>query len=134
MKLRMLVALAVLLTATAAYADGIAKATIPFSFQAGGQVFPAGRYLITYSSQWPGVALQQLGGKALAWVPVSAPREAVGETGKLVFNVYGDNYFLRQISIPGVVGADLFRSKAESRQQIASKKPAKGEVAALARN
>lgn len=134
MKLRILVTLAVLLTATAAFAEERARMTIPFPFQAGDHVLPAGQYAVGRGPHGRAVALEQLDGKAFAFVPISAPREAVGDTAKLVFYQYGDNYFLRQILIPNVVGADLFRSKAEREQQIASKKPAKTEVAARANN
>lgn len=134
MKLRILVVLAVLLTATAGFAQERARVTIPFSFQAGDQVFPAGQYVIGRGSHGQVVALEQLDGKAFAWVPISAPRGTTGERAKLMFHQYGDNYFLRRISIPGVMGADLFCSKAEGRQLIASTKPAKTEVAVRAGN
>lgn len=90
---------------------------IPFEFTAGDQTFPAGEYRV-----------EALPNGASAWVRISSDggrksstftslTQAFGKTdpvGKLVFNRYGDQYFLRSYNAAGDhKECDLVPSRAE---------------------
>jgi hypothetical protein len=74
------------------------KATIPFAFQVGSRVMPAGTYTFTHASQ----SIMQLNGpnshdRILAMVlpqtGLNAPK-----VGTITFAKYGDRYFLHKVS------------------------------------
>jgi hypothetical protein len=76
---------------------GELKASIPFSFYAGGQDFPAGEYTVRrgpFSNAM--IQLSDLAGHTLNVLAIPAVREP--EHGaKLIFNKYGDEYFLSEV-------------------------------------
>jgi hypothetical protein len=74
------------------------RATIPFDFQAGNTLMPAGEYLIHSQGQW--VVLRKAdGGKPAAGLMTNAATGANPTRGeaRLDFNRYGDAYFLTAI-------------------------------------
>jgi hypothetical protein len=83
-----------------AFAQGSSgvKADIPFAFQVGSTVLPAGTYIITRQSE--DIMLLRGSGShstALAMVlPQTANRAP--KVGKITFNKYGDRYFLHEVS------------------------------------
>ena len=109
-----LVALAVLLMATAAHAqESKVAATIPFNFVAGDRAYPAGDYLL--SSDGP--VLKIIGAEQTS-VTLSNACENVtpSATTKVVFSQMGGAYFLKQIWLAGDSrGRELPRSKSEIR-------------------
>lgn len=106
-------------TAAAQGGNAVAQANIPFAFQSGNQHMPAGEYRITRDDH-----LILLRGPSNAadyvlmneTVSVKAPSK-----GKIVFDRYGDKYFLREIWTAGKSdGLECPKSRAEKETQRAN--------------
>ncbi len=113
----MLLGVAALLVAPLIYAqlNPALEAEIPFSFEAGKSVLPPGQYRVAAGPSQGVMELASQDSKARIFVSTNAVRslETVGE-GKLVFQRYGNRYFLRQIWTVGTdTGRELMISKAE---------------------
>ncbi len=95
-----LVALAVLIALPGAMAQGVAlKADIPFAFTVGDTPLPAGPY--TVSSPVSGVIrISNDTTHDTATVVISHGNHDAGRDNKLMFNRYGDRYFLHRILCP----------------------------------
>ena len=97
-------------------------ADIPFEFVASNVTFPAGHY--TVRAMQPGRVLIQSADYRNAEVVMTIP-QATGRTSeetKLIFNRYGNKYFLSQIWTRGDgTGRQLLKSRAE-REMIANLK------------
>ena len=95
----MAIGIATLLTG-AAYAQTIAaaKANIPFDFQAGGVTLPAGTYMVK-TDVTPGIVMLSnfAGKKSVVLLTQGIGTVAADGNSKLVFNRYGDRYFLSQV-------------------------------------
>ncbi|HKC65175.1 MAG TPA: hypothetical protein VKB86_16150 [Pyrinomonadaceae bacterium] len=111
-------------------------ANIPFSFNVGEKSFPAGEYNVTRlnpASDKAVIAIKSEDGRlsriALT-IPVQASRTQ--ERARLVFNHYGDQYYLAQVWTPADdTGLQLLQSKTEqtvARRQ-AERKPEQTSVA-----
>jgi hypothetical protein len=117
------------------------EVTIPFEFQIGSEVLPAGEYSIKQLTQNT-VLLRSADGRMKAIAPMTATVEVGAneraEHERLVFRQYGKQYFLSQVWMTGGNGRELNRSEAERRaakgQNLASgvAKAKKVEVAARA--
>ena len=93
-------------------------ANIPFDFSVAGEKLPAGKYLISRAQTSDGDMVVQIASKdghssvTRLTIPVSAKEPS--KTGLLVFNRYGNEYFLSEIwPAGGVVGRELHKSRAE---------------------
>jgi hypothetical protein len=86
------------LTASAQVRQPMLRVDIPFDFIAGGNHLPAGQYLLSHPGHPEQVLLQAENrrAQALIFVHVSEAKRNPGDN-KLVFNKYGDRYFLSQI-------------------------------------
>ena len=97
---------------------------IPFSFQVGDKTLPAGEYRVQSMSAGSGDVqlIREKDGDALTVVltMVVDPKDAKSEP-QLIFNHYGNSYFLSQIWTGAGQGRELFKSKRE-------KETARGEV------
>jgi hypothetical protein len=113
-----LFALASLITVgTATAQDHRIRVKIPFNFIADGTALPAGTYTIS-SADHLTVLIQN--GKQHVTMLSSAPGDdnQFGK-GKLVFNTYADQYFLRKILCPNAhLNLELPASKAEKRAKL----------------
>ena len=113
-------ALASLVTAGSAVAQGHAvKANVPFDFAVGNSHLPAGTYTITSadSRSSTGVMIRSESGKIAVLAMANADGKQ-SKTGKLVFDKYGDQYFMREILCSNVdMNVELPVSKAEKRAQ-----------------
>jgi hypothetical protein len=114
-----------------AQGTGVAEANIPFAFQAANQTLPAGTYRIDRESshlillQGPGKA----SGMAIVYETIASHTP---HQGKLVFDHYGNKYFLHQIWTAGdSEGLECPKSRAEKETQVATNKqtPESTEVA-----
>jgi hypothetical protein len=111
-----LVALAVLLMATAAHAQTTkVTATIPFNFVAGDSAYPAGEYLFSNDGTVLRVANENVDDAGMilshACQKVVPPKDT-----KVVFDQMGGQYFLHQIWVAGNSwGRELPRSQSEIR-------------------
>jgi hypothetical protein len=93
-------------------------ANIPFSFNVDGKTFPAGLYDVTRlnpQSDKAALAIKSADGqlsKVVLTMPVQASKTL--ESAKLVFNRYGDQYFLSQVWTPADnTGLELPRTRSE---------------------
>jgi len=93
-------------------------ANIPFSFSVGDKNFPAGEYNVTRLNPSSDKAVIEIKsadgrlGKIVLTMPIQA--NETRENAKLVFNHYGDQYFLAQVWTPADnTGLAVPESKAE---------------------
>lgn len=88
------------------------RMNIPFTFQAGETIMPAGPYLIHHSQ---GVlTLQEQHGKTLAVLTNGTINRDESNKAVLQFNRYGNEYFLVKISTPD---SDVARVVSQSRRE-----------------
>ena len=112
-----LLALSLAATAHAQMPGAPVRATIPFDFIVRGKTLPAGNYEIERVTEDPsGLLLRNVNNKHEHIVFETEPiegRRAFGHN-KLVFNVYGGEYFLSEIVTAGEqTGRELAPSRAE---------------------
>jgi hypothetical protein len=121
-----LFALASLVTVRGANAqDHRVRATIPFTFIAGGETMPAGVYTIT-SDDLPQVRIRK-GTEGVTVLSNTPVYDAKSGYDKLVFNKYGDQYFLRKVLCPDAhMSLELPVSKTE--RLVQHQKPNAHEV------
>jgi hypothetical protein len=134
------IALLMAVVSVQAQSSGKLEVNIPFEFQIGSQMLPAGEYSVKRLTQ-NSVLVRSADGKqsAIAQTPraVTANGNEKALQEKLVFNQYGNQYFLSQVwMVRGSDGRELYKSDAEHRaareQTVASggAKTQKVEVAA----
>jgi hypothetical protein len=106
------------------------RATIPFSFVVGSTRLPAGTY--TFSSP-DSIIVQIHSGRYNASTVGSTASDAVRKNDlRLVFNTYGDQYFLSKIFCPGSgLNLELPVSKAEKTLRLQEQFPGKDQQARL---
>jgi len=97
------------------------RANIPFDFTAGGNALPAGEYYVRISYSPSSISVQKTDGtKSVAVLSHAAAPNGRADTASLVFNVYGDRYFLSRVYTSGAdAGEELPRSHAELEQVAA---------------
>ena len=97
--------LSLLLVAGSAFAQTISiKSNIPFSFNAGGKSMPAGQYSIKSIGTADTKTLVLRGSEPGAVMMLnsnSADKLAPADATKLVFHVYGSEYFLSEVWVAG---------------------------------
>jgi hypothetical protein len=75
-------------------------ADVPFAFSIGDQSVPAGHYeLQSFSGE--GILALRRGNEHMGLVSTHSIQSATASGGRLIFQRYGDRYFLRQIWMPG---------------------------------
>ena len=118
-------ALASLVTAGSAVAQGHAvKATVPFDFAVGNSQLPAGTYTISSADDRSstGLVIRSDSGKIAVLTTAYADGKQ-SKASKLVFDKYGDRYFMREILCSNAdMNMELPVSKAEkqAQKQVAS--------------
>jgi hypothetical protein len=114
-----------LLAAASICAQGSQKLTVqvPFGFHVGSSTLPSGEYTVDTDAAPGVVRLRSTDSKSAVMIQsMSVQAPAASSQGKLIFNKYGDEYFLSQIWKPGVnTGCELHKTRREI------------EVAAIAR-
>ena len=106
----------VLLTATSALGQPRARFDIPFEFNTGHAVLPAGVYDVTQSAGATKTVITCVHCKAAVFLFPQPVGDYLtpANVGKLVFNRYGSSYFLSSIWMPGSsIGGALPKSKNE---------------------
>ena len=125
------VALVTLVAAGTAVAQGTAvKANVPFDFTVGNAHVPAGTYLVMRAGSTNLVEIRNTSGKPAIFSSVYSDGKRP-ESGKLVFDKWGDQYFLREILCANAdMSLQVPESKTETRiqRQQASVQPNKDEV------
>ena len=112
-------------------------ATIPFDFVVGDKTLPAGRYIVSAATNdGTGLRIENRDGKYLAF-RLSNPvaQKSQKHQVKMVFNRYGQQYFLTQIWSGDGSGRELRPSKMERnlQQELAANAAMKKEVISLVR-
>ena len=112
----------VMLAAAAVQADpprGV-RADIPFDFIVGNKTYPAGSYAVEYT-QPQGAFLIHIAEdesrRTLLWSNTVPAQSIADHSPKLVFNRYGDEYFLTQVWGGGDVDGRELRKSATEREQ-----------------
>lgn len=110
------------------------KANIPFVFAVGDQVLPAGTYTITSPSHGI-VFIRSTDLQFKAMTTAAHENRESGGRSKLVFNKYGDQYFLHQILCPTSVAMNVDIPTSNREKRVRSDEPSleRGEVALLGR-
>jgi len=103
---------------------------VPFAFYANGELLPAGEYMFeigafnTSEASGSSVLVRNDAGTKAAWLFTSPGNASINANGRLVFNRYGDTYFLAKVEGNGYQ-ANLKTTKAE-REMRAQGKQARG--------
>ncbi|HKN76524.1 MAG TPA: hypothetical protein VJW94_15195 [Candidatus Acidoferrum sp.] len=140
MKTRALVMAAVMaLTAMAttrvAQAQGTMRVNVPFDFAAGNKTLPAGEYSVKISPTDSRVLLiQSEDTTASMFIGTNAVVANEPQTeSKLIFNRYGDHYFLSQVWNEGEPrGRQLMKTAREKEIALAAKNEIQGQVTLVA--
>lgn len=94
----LLLSLPALVQAQMATKDPLFRINVPFAFMAGGVNLPPGEYLVYHPGNPYFLVIQDKVGRARAMAYVHPLGTRMNEsTTKLVFNKYGDQYFLSQV-------------------------------------
>ncbi|MBV8675265.1 MAG: hypothetical protein JOZ33_17710 [Acidobacteriaceae bacterium] len=110
-------ALATLVAGSAMAQDHAVKAAVPFDFTVGNAHVPAGTYTIWSTGSANTIELRNDSGTITIFGSVYAA-DKTSQRGKLVFDKYGDRYFLRDILCSSVaMNLELPVSKAEKNVQ-----------------
>jgi hypothetical protein len=105
--------------ASAQIPSAMAEVTIPFDFQNGTQALPAGTYRIVRSESNL-VRLQGSGSAGGFVLTHDATRAHASKLGTVVFDRYGDKYYLHQIWTAGSTdGFECAKSRAEKHSMLA---------------
>ena len=108
--------LLVMLTATSVngQSDMRLKANIPFEFSVGKTMLPAGEYTVSYSAQGLLIIQSEDRRVSQAFMTLSTQANTARDKSSLVFNQYGDQYFLSAIWTAGdYIGQVLRKPQAE---------------------
>ncbi len=108
--------LSIIAAAQVAQADEPMTVNIPFAFVAGNATLPAGEYRVQKLDGNPAVVLIRCSGASAAAMVMSNAAQAkeTQTQSKLVFNRYGNRYFLSQVWAAGSIrGRQLLKSSRE---------------------
>jgi hypothetical protein len=115
------------------------KANIPFSFNIGNKTLPAGEYTVRCANPVSDMKVLQVrssDGRTSAMINTSSVSGKEQDSGKLVFNRYGNQYFFSQAWLPADnTGMQAAKSRGEQQtaRELAANKPSKEVVAITAR-
>jgi len=126
--------LLLLISVPSAYAQATIEVTVPFNFMVGKAEMPAGTYTINRLSSSAIEIKGSTTNKSAVSIVWSEGASASASAAKLVFNRYGDSYFLSQVTRgSGANVMQLPTSKLEQEQRIASTSGASGQRVVAAR-
>jgi hypothetical protein len=110
------------------------KATIPFEFLLGQKVMPAGEYRIIQRSDGL-ITVREEGGHHITQAFFTLPefRREKWTSGLLVFNRYGDSYFLSKVWAPYSHDGRSFPKSKQEKELASRASPAKTADVAVAR-
>jgi hypothetical protein len=111
----LIVLLTTMLNAQMAIRQPLFRVDVPFAFVAGGVHLPAGHYRIYHPGDPYLIVIEKDDGRARAMAYVHPSANTADESStKLVFNKYGDQYFLAQVwTEPDREVHQCFRCRAE---------------------
>jgi hypothetical protein len=115
-------------SASAQMPTTMAIANIPFDFQTQTQVLPAGTYRVVRESSNL-LLLQGPRSKGGFVITHEAIKSHASTKGMIVFDRYGDKYYLHQIWTPGqTTGLECSKSRAEKASMVAKNNEARSTV------
>ena len=120
-RLTLMFGLAFLAAGQALRAQQPMVANIPFAFTAGEVTLPAGEYRVEkWTTSGITLRIQSTDGDAMAFVPAIAAETLERQKAcKLIFNHYGNQYFLAQVWSAGSnLGRALPKSRKEKEQAL----------------
>jgi hypothetical protein len=136
MKTRLICSLAAALLAAAglyAQSSQTLVAKVPFGFHVGSVALPAGEYSLDMRAAAGFVRVISANRKTVALMGTFATQTAeYNQQGKLVFNRYGDNYFLSQVWSPGLSGRGFCKSNREKEMASTAGSPSRETLLAKA--
>ncbi|MHB8608926.1 MAG: hypothetical protein ACYDCG_11545 [Candidatus Acidiferrales bacterium] len=130
-----IVALAVMASTRVAQAQESLVVNIPFNFVAGNRTLPAGEYAVTVSGTMHTLLLvDRKDSAASAFLGTNAiVANEIQPESKLIFNRYGDRYFLSQVWSEGSSrGRQLLKSAREKEMAQIAKIETEGQVTLVA--
>jgi hypothetical protein len=129
-----MMALTVMASTQVARAQEPMVVNIPFDFVAGNTTLPAGEYSVTPGSQGVVFLRDRDNTSASAILNTNAAVSSQPQSeSKLIFNRYGDRYFLSQIWTEGYSqGRQLLKSAREKEMSQIAKNETKGQVTLVA--
>ncbi len=114
------------------------KANIPFAFSVGNKTMPAGEYIVRCTNPSSDLKVLQIlssDGHQSALVRTNSVSSKFQDNAKLMFNRYGDQYFLAQAWLPAdSIGmqAPVSRSEKHVARELAANKQTRETVAVIA--
>ena len=94
------------------------RADVPFSFAVGSKQLPAGHYTFLTGPRYTTV-IPNTDNEVLTLSKTEEAFHAVGRLNILVFNKYGDDYFLREIRSPSIaMNVEIPQSKLEKQIRV----------------
>ena len=115
LRITTMLALLVALTAVSAQAQTARKTqkfTVPFQFNVGNKVLPAGEYMVSVDNQT--IRLQKSDGKANVIALSQRTASNSDSEVKLTFRQYGDQIYLSQVWLADGLGRQLNRQRKDS--------------------
>ncbi len=106
------------------------RVNVPFAFRVGQQFMPAGQYQVAHFNAHDLVLILSMNGERMMLSNSVRSGKPAESTAKLVFNRYGETYFLRQVWIPLHDTNELVQSKTE--KEYASRWGEPTQIAVLA--
>jgi hypothetical protein len=126
-----LFAVLMVLMVPATQAQSSFKATIPFDFAVGNKRLPAGEYQIKPAAEKVMVIQSTDARSSAVAMTIGVQAGKSNDVGKLVFNRYGDQYFLSKIWPPASTdGRELSKSRLE--REVAAQSRVKPAATAVA--
>ena len=129
------------LTVTSVHAQGLTMSvTIPFDFAVEGKTLPAGEYYFQrrMDNSWAVTEIRSRDKTLRIYLPQTHPVQDIevqlDSKSKLVFNKYGNQFFLSQVWIRGrTIGEELPKTaKERGFQRELARRPAKPETITIA--
>jgi hypothetical protein len=111
-------------------------ASIPFAFVAGNATLPAGEYRVQILDRNSAVLLIHCSDPSASAIVITNAAQAkeLSSESKLVFNRYGNRYFLSQVWTAGSIhGRQLLKSPREAEVAQSTRLETKGEITLVAR-
>ena len=127
-----------MLAAASAFGQQKLRVDIPFEFHVADAVLPAGQYDVDRDGRGMHNLLSldcfACGSRAIALTYQIGGGDDVSDQGRLVFNKYGDTYFLSEVWVPGYAqGGVLNRSTGEQELARATVSARTSRVVTIAR-
>jgi hypothetical protein len=114
----------------------VLQADIPFEFTIGKVTLPAGEYTVRSVSDWSNILQLRSADGHSALIQMNSIVGKADESGKLIFNRYGNHYFFAQAWMPATQnGLEASKSKAERavKRELATIKPRIEQVGLVTR-